>query len=91
VTVAEPHRHQRTERLYLVTIRLTVPGEELVTGREHHLHPGHADPYVAVREAFHAARRELEDYVRRMRGDVKHHEEPPHGWAGGVTEERSRP
>jgi cold shock CspA family protein len=43
------------------------------------MHPGHADPYLAVREAFHAARRELEDYVRRLRGDVKHHEQRSRG------------
>ena len=29
--------------------------------------------YVALREAFHSARRQLEDTVRVMRGDVKVH------------------
>ena len=31
------------------------------------------DPYVAVRDAFNAAQRRLEDYARRLRGDAKHH------------------
>jgi hypothetical protein len=28
---------------------------------------------VAIRDAFDASRRQLEDYVRRQRGDVKAH------------------
>lgn len=75
VTVSEPHRHQHQGRLYRVKIHMAVPGDELVVDHEHGLHPGHEDPYLAVREAFHAARRELGDYVRRMRGDVKHHDD----------------
>ena len=79
VTVAEPHRHHHKGRLYGVKIHLSVPGDELVVDREHAMHTGHADPYLAVREAFHAARRGLEDYVRRLRGDVKHHVQRSHG------------
>jgi cold shock CspA family protein len=33
---------------------------------------------VAVRDAFDVARRQLEDFVRHQRGDVKSHETPPH-------------
>jgi hypothetical protein len=29
---------------------------------------------VALRDAFDAARRKLEDFAREQRGDVKHHE-----------------
>jgi len=36
--------------------------------------PDHKDIYVSIRDAFAAARRQLEDYARRLRGDVKHHE-----------------
>jgi cold shock CspA family protein len=34
---------------------------------------------VAIREAFDAARRRLEDVARKQRGAVKTHESPPHG------------
>ena len=37
----------------------------------------HKDIYITIRDAFGAARRQLEDYARRMRGDVKVHERSP--------------
>ena len=37
------------------------------------IHPEHKDVYVAIRDAFESARRQLQDYVKRMRGDVKSH------------------
>jgi cold shock CspA family protein len=39
----------------------------------------HEDVYVAIRDAFDAAVRRLEDHVRERRGKVKTHEEPLHG------------
>ncbi len=36
------------------------------------------DIYVAIRDAFKAARRKLQDYARRQRGDVKTPERSPH-------------
>ena len=74
VTVDAPHRHQHKGLLYDVRIDLTVPGGELVIRRE-----PNEDIYVAIRDAFDAARRQLEDFARRQRGDVKAHEAPPHG------------
>jgi ribosome-associated translation inhibitor RaiA len=35
--------------------------------------PEHKDICVAIRDAFKAARRQLQDYARRQRGDVKAH------------------
>jgi len=72
VVVDVPHRHKHEGILYDVHIYMTVPGSELIVKRE----PGE-DLTVAVRDAFNAARRKLEDFVRRQRGDVKHHEEMP--------------
>jgi cold shock CspA family protein/ribosome-associated translation inhibitor RaiA len=39
----------------------------------------HKHVQVAVRDAFATARRRLQDYARRQRGDVKLHEVPLHG------------
>ena len=65
-----PHHHKGP---YTVRIDLTVPGTELVVDRQ-----ADADLYVAIRDAFDAARRRLEDYGRRQRGGVKVHETAPH-------------
>jgi ribosomal subunit interface protein len=71
VVVEGPVRHHR-KGPFTVRIDLTVPGAELVVDRH-----ADADLYVAIRDAFDAARRRLEDYARRQRGDVKSHEETP--------------
>jgi hypothetical protein len=44
-----------------------------------HVDRAHEDPYVALRDAFRAARRKLQDYERRRYRKVKHHEELPRG------------
>jgi ribosome-associated translation inhibitor RaiA len=70
--LVEAHpRHHRRGRLYHVRVDLGVPGGELVVSREHALPQKHEDAYVAVREAFAVATRQLEDFVRRQRGGHK--------------------
>ncbi len=72
VTVQAPVEHHRKGGPFEVHIRLTVPGRELIANRQ--TEEGLA---AAIREAFDAIRRQLEDYVREHRGDVKVHEEAP--------------
>ena len=63
--------HHRKGGPFLVKIRMTVPGRELVVDRQ-----AEEELSQAIREAFDAARRVLEDHVREMRGAVKTHEPP---------------
>jgi cold shock CspA family protein len=79
VVIARPHHHGRQGGVYCVRIDLTVPGEEIVVNREHRFDERHEDVFVAMRDAFHAARRQLEDHVRRVRGQVKAHGGPARG------------
>ncbi len=72
VVVEASHRHHHG-RLYHVAITLFVPGAEIVVNRDPKEHHAHEDIHVAVRDAFDAARRQLEDYARRTRGEVKRH------------------
>jgi ribosomal subunit interface protein len=74
VTVEAPHQHQQQGQLYEVRIDLTVPHAEIVAHHEHRARHSHEDVYVALRDAFRAVRRQLEDYEREHRQDVKHHE-----------------
>ncbi|HEY3302714.1 MAG TPA: HPF/RaiA family ribosome-associated protein [Candidatus Binatia bacterium] len=79
VLVEAPHRHHRKGKLYHVRIDLTLPGGEIVIDREPSLHASHKDIYVAIRDAFDAARRKLQDFARRRRGVMKVHEPMPLG------------
>jgi ribosomal subunit interface protein len=79
VVVEAHHKHHHKGNIYHVRIDVTVPGHELVVSREPKEHHAHEDVYVAVRDAFDAMKRQLEDYSRQLRGDVKIHEVAPHG------------
>lgn len=74
VVIAQPHRRHREGRLYSVRVDLVVPGAEIVVNRNHPLDHAHEDVYVALRDSFDAARRQLEDHMRHRRGAVKRHE-----------------
>ena len=79
VVVEAPHRHHRKGHRYRVRIVLTVPGRDVEVTHEGPENPAHADILVAVRDAFDAARRRLQDHARELRGQVKMHEAPAHG------------
>jgi cold shock CspA family protein/ribosome-associated translation inhibitor RaiA len=78
VVIEAPHRHHHKGKLFHVRIDLTLPGHDLVVDREPENH-AHEDVYVAIRDAFVAAQRQLQNRVHRRRGDVKAHELPPTG------------
>jgi len=79
VIVEAPHKHQHKGKIYVVKIDVTLPGEEIVASRDPGKNHAHEDVYVALRDAFSAVRRQLEDYVRRRRNKVKTHEIESHG------------
>jgi ribosome-associated translation inhibitor RaiA len=66
--VEQVARHQRQGKEYTVRLDIRVKGGEIAINRDHA-----EDAFVAVREAFDAARRRLEDHARRRRGAVKTH------------------
>ena len=74
VSVEESRKHHTQGRHFSVRIDVHVPGREVVATRDHD-----EDVYVALRDAFDAVGRQLEEVVREMRGDVKVHAEPAHG------------
>jgi ribosomal subunit interface protein len=79
VVVEAPHRHHHHGKLYNVRIDISVPGKDVFVGHSGPLNHAHEDVYVAIRDAFNAAVRRLEDFVRRHESKVKHHESGPHG------------
>ncbi|WP_428262408.1 HPF/RaiA family ribosome-associated protein [Haliangium sp.] len=69
-TVEAPSKHHRHGQHFHVTVELSVPGHELVASRGEGL--GHEDPGLAIRDAFRAAKSELQRHVGRIREQEKH-------------------
>lgn len=74
VTVGIIQKHKHQGKLFNIRVDLTVPGSEIVVNRDKA-----EDVYVAIRDAFDVAKRRLEEYARRIRGEVKVHEAESHG------------
>lgn len=68
VYVELEQKHQHQGRPFGVRIDLTLPGHEIAINKVHN-----EDVYVALRDAFHAARRQLQRLIEERRGQVKHH------------------
>lgn len=88
VSVEAPHKHHRQGKIFHVAVDLRVPGGEVVASRDPGANHAHEDVYVAIRDAFDAAQRRLQDYVRTRRGDVKAHQAPPHGTVAALHPEQ---
>ena len=56
-----------------------MPGKHLLVNRNHHDNHAHEDLHVAIRDAFDAARRQVQDQMRRLDGATKVHEAPTIG------------
>ena len=77
VVVELPHQHKNHGKAFNVRIDIGVPGNEIVVNRDEH-----EDVYVALRDGFDAAKRQLEDYGQRLRRETKTH---PQEHTGLVT------
>ena len=74
VSIEEAQKHQHQGRPFAVRVDVTVPDHELSVDRVHD-----EDVYVALRDAFDDMKRQVEDVVRRTRGQEKLHPTPLHG------------
>jgi ribosome-associated translation inhibitor RaiA len=70
VVVAVPHRHRRRGRRFEVRIELVVPGRVIEVSHDPGDGEAHDDVYVAMRDSFLAARRQLEAYVHREKASA---------------------
>ena len=71
VVVEAPHHHHHKGKLYSVHVNISVPGKDVAVDRANPIDHAHEDVYVAVRDAFDAAVRRLEDHVNRRRDSAK--------------------
>jgi len=68
VTVEVAGRHKHQGREFSLGIDLKVPGGEIAITHDHD-----EDIYVALRDAFAAARRKLDEHSRQRRGEGRRH------------------
>lgn len=76
VAVDKPHEHQRTGNPYQVVIEIHAPPKhDIVVRREAGEGELHEPLDSVLRNAFDAARRQLQELVERQRGEIKKHPE----------------
>ena len=78
VLIAKPHRYNVNGARFDVHIDIVVPGEEIAVSHSPHFRKQSEDGRrkdirTVVRDAFAAAKRQLQDYARRRRLEVKAH------------------
>ena len=71
VVIAVPHRHHHQGNICHVQINLTVAGGELVVNRQPPTQQTHEDLHVAISDALENAERQLKEYARQRRGEIK--------------------
>jgi hypothetical protein len=74
VVVDSPHRHHHQGKVFAVKLQLELPGEDVVVDMERPQRDGHEDVYVVLRDAFDAAKRQLQQRMASLRGDEKRRE-----------------
>ena len=68
VVVDELDRNKQKGNLFNVRVDVHVPGQEIVATKQEH-----EDAYVAINDAFDVLTRQLEENIRKARGEVKRH------------------
>ena len=68
IVIEEAHRRHRHGNQYEVRIELSVPGSELSVNRKPGDDDAHADPLVAIRDAFDAMERKLKRWKQQHSG-----------------------
>jgi ribosome-associated translation inhibitor RaiA len=65
VSIELPHRHRQQGGRYRVRVDLGVPGRHAVATHAAEEDPAHEDVHVAIRDAFRAVKRQLEEQAGR--------------------------
>lgn len=80
VVIHGPQTRHRHGDVFKVNLRIAMPQhKDIVVTRSHDDVPENAHLLVAIRNAFAAAQRQIEDAAREMRGQVKVHHPPDEG------------
>ena len=88
VAVVGPSRKHRHGAVYRINIWVTIPPHEnIVVSHQSSGDQSHVHVEVAIRDAFAAARRQIEALAQRANGKVKLHEVEAHGRVSKISAE----
>lgn len=82
IVVEFEQKHKHRGKLFNIRIDVTVPGKEMVVTNK-----SDEDVYVAVRDAFNAIIRQLDNYSHKRHGRVKTHSDVAHGYVARMHED----
>lgn len=72
LTIEGRHRHHHQGNLFHVSLRLHLPGNDIVVSHDPERNHAHEDVYVALRDACDAARKQLHTLGRSSGKGVRH-------------------
>jgi cold shock CspA family protein/ribosome-associated translation inhibitor RaiA len=90
VVIEAPAGHRNKGAPFDIRIELTVPNGKIHVRSDRGEPEAYMDVYLALRDAFDAAKRLLQDHAREHRGDVKSHEPRRLGTVAQVGESFGR-
>lgn len=67
VVLDSPHNHQHKGKVYSVVLEIHTPNREIVVNQDQHDNHAHEDMYVAIRDAFNAAERQIKSVDKKRR------------------------
>lgn len=73
VVIEVPHRSQRQGQTFHVRVEIAIPDHVVEVSRDPGIDHTHEDLYMAISDAFRAARRQLQDRTQIQRGEIKLH------------------
>jgi ribosome-associated translation inhibitor RaiA len=76
VVVDSPHRHHHQGKVFNVKVQLGLPGGDVVVDMERPDRDGHEDVYVVLRDAFDAAKRQVQQRMSSLRGEPTLRDKP---------------
>ena len=68
VVLDSPHNNHHKGKVYSVGLEIHTPSKEVRVNQEQHDNHAHEDLYVAIRDAFNAAERQLKELDKGHRG-----------------------
>lgn len=72
VVLDSPHNNHHKGKVYSVTLELHTPSKPVVVTQEQHDNHAHEDLYVAIRDAFNAAERQIKSVDKKHRKEALH-------------------